>query len=52
MNLRYMLLGLVAVTFLSACGADEPAPAADTGAAEAEPETVEDMPDLIIPENE
>jgi hypothetical protein len=58
MTFRPLFLVLATTVLLSACGAEDPAPATgmdaahmDTPAATEQPET-EDIPDLIIPENE
>jgi hypothetical protein len=49
LTLHHILVGIVSVTLLAACGQGEPQPQAEPTADEA-PE--EDFPDLILPENE
>lgn len=58
MKLRYVVIGIAMATILSACGAEEPAPQpqanqpADNGTDNSDSGTDQDLPDLIIPENE
>ena len=54
MAIRNVLIGFVAATFLTACGGEEPGPeiAPAPGPAAETADAPEEVPDLIIPENE